>query len=152
MKKYRIFDDNLVLFNNILNDIKNAKQSIWIEIYRFGKDAMGERFRMALETKVKEVIEVKFLVDACVTVSDISFFEPAVASHREFATALFVADIGVDIERKVQSLVETWIVEVARDERPEPILIAECTFAPLEFANCRLIAVAGLQNSGDFTQ
>ncbi|MBO5964186.1 MAG: cardiolipin synthase, partial [Bacteroidales bacterium] len=63
MKKYKLFDDNLVLFNSILNDIKNAKQSIWIEIYRFGKDAMGERFRMALETKVKEGIEVKLLVD-----------------------------------------------------------------------------------------
>lgn len=75
MKKYRIFDDNLVLFNNILNDIKNAKQSIWIEIYRFGKDAMGERFRMALETKVKEGIEVKLLVDAWGTGSDVSFFE-----------------------------------------------------------------------------
>ena len=75
MKKYRIFDDNLVLFNNILNDIKNAKQSIWIEIYRFGKDAMGERFRMALETKVKEGIEVKLLVDAWGTGADISFFE-----------------------------------------------------------------------------
>ncbi|MEE1204041.1 MAG: hypothetical protein UHN59_07045, partial [Bacteroidales bacterium] len=71
MKKYRIFDDNLVLFNNILNDIKNAKQSIWIEIYRFGKDAMGERFRMALEAKVKEGIEVKLLVDAWGTGSDI---------------------------------------------------------------------------------
>ena len=50
MKKYSIFDDNLALFNSILNDIQNAKQSIWIEIYRFGKDAMGERFCLALES------------------------------------------------------------------------------------------------------
>lgn len=78
MKKYRIFDDNLALFNSILNDIQNAKQSIWIEIYRFGKDAMGERFRMALESKAKEGLEVKILVDAWGTGADISFFEPLI--------------------------------------------------------------------------
>ena len=54
MEKFKIFDDNLVLFNSVLEDIKNAKQSIWIEIYRFGKDAMGEKFRMALEDKASE--------------------------------------------------------------------------------------------------
>ena len=75
MDKYKIFDDNLVLFNSILNDIKAAKQSVWIEIYRFGKDAMGEKFRMALEEKAKEGVEIKILVDAWGTGAETSFFE-----------------------------------------------------------------------------
>ncbi len=76
MEKFKIFDDNLVLFNSVLEDIKNSKQSIWIEIYRFGKDAMGEKFRMALEDKVSEGLEVKILVDAWGTGEDTTFFEP----------------------------------------------------------------------------
>ena len=76
MEKFKIFDDNLVLFNSVLEDIRNAKQSIWIEIYRFGKDAMGEKFRMALEDKASEGLEVKILVDAWGTGADTTFFEP----------------------------------------------------------------------------
>ncbi len=75
MEKYRIFDDNLVLFNAMLDDIRNAKQSVWIEIFRFGKDAMGEKFRMALEDKLKEGVEVKLLVDAWGTGYDTAFFD-----------------------------------------------------------------------------
>ena len=83
MDKYKIFDDNLVLFNSILNDIKAAKQSVWIEIYRFGKDAMGEKFRMALEEKAKEGVEIKILVDAWGTGAETSFFEPLIRQGAE---------------------------------------------------------------------
>ena len=83
MDKYKIFDDNLVLFNSILNDIKAATQSVWIEIYRFGKDAMGEKFRMALEEKAKEGVEIKILVDAWGTGAETSFFEPLIRQGAE---------------------------------------------------------------------
>lgn len=83
MEKYKIFDDNLVLFNSILEDIRQAKQSIWIEIFRFGKDAMGQKFRMALESKLKEGVEVKLLLDAWGTGEDISFFEPLISLGAE---------------------------------------------------------------------
>ena len=47
-ERYTIFDDNLKLFESMMEDMANAKRSIYIETFRFGKDAMGERFRMVL--------------------------------------------------------------------------------------------------------
>jgi cardiolipin synthase len=73
-EKYTLFDDNLKLFNKILEDMKNAKRSIWIEIFRFGKDAMGEKFRLMLYQKAKEGLSIKVLVDAWGTGGDLNFF------------------------------------------------------------------------------
>lgn len=81
--RFKIFDDNLVLFNSILEDIRNAKQSIWIELYRFGKDAMGEKFRLALYEKLKEGLEVKLLLDAWGTGADTGFFEKLIEEGAE---------------------------------------------------------------------
>ena len=71
-EKFKIFDDNLLLFESMLSDIKQAKQSIWIEIFRFNKDAMGEKFRSAIYDKLKEGVEIKLLVDAWGTGRDLS--------------------------------------------------------------------------------
>lgn len=73
--KFKIFDDNLLLYEAILSDIRAAKQSVWIEVFRFNKDAMGEKFRSVLYEKLKEGIEVKLLVDAWGTGYDKTFFE-----------------------------------------------------------------------------
>ncbi|MBR1770245.1 MAG: phosphatidylserine/phosphatidylglycerophosphate/cardiolipin synthase family protein [Bacteroidales bacterium] len=73
---YTIFDDNLKLFESMMADMEKAKRSIYIETFRFGKDAMGERFRMVLYNKAKEGIAVKLLLDAWGTGEDLSFFQP----------------------------------------------------------------------------
>lgn len=73
-ERYDIIDDNLRLYEKILNDIKSAKRSVWIEIFRFGKDAMGQKFRLALYQKAKEGLSIKILVDAWGTGADESFF------------------------------------------------------------------------------
>lgn len=83
-ERYTIFDDNLKLFESMMEDMANAKRSIYIETFRFGKDAMGERFRMVLYQKAKEGIAIKLLLDAWGTGTDLSFFQPLI-------------DVGVEI-------------------------------------------------------
>ena len=51
-------------FNALLKDIKNAKNYIHIQYYIFRKDEIGTEIIEALEKKLKEGVEVKFLVDA----------------------------------------------------------------------------------------
>ncbi len=74
--KYTIFDDNLKLFESMMDDMSKAKRGIYIETFRFGKDAMGERFRMVLYQKALEGVAVKLLLDAWGTGADMSFFQP----------------------------------------------------------------------------
>ncbi len=81
--KFKIFDDNLLLYEAMLEDIRSSKQSVWIEVFRFNKDAMGEKFRSVLCEKIKEGIEVKILVDAWGTGYDKTFFEPLIKEGAE---------------------------------------------------------------------
>lgn len=72
---YLIFDDNLKLFESMMQDMSCAKRNIYLETFRFGKDAMGERFRAVLYQKAKEGVSVKILLDAWGTGTDMSFFK-----------------------------------------------------------------------------
>lgn len=76
--KYLIFDDNLKLYESMMDDMSKAKRAIYLETFRFAKDAMGERFRMILYQKAKEGLTVKLLLDAWGTGMDMSFFQPLV--------------------------------------------------------------------------
>ncbi|MEG1573034.1 MAG: phosphatidylserine/phosphatidylglycerophosphate/cardiolipin synthase family protein, partial [Bacteroidales bacterium] len=60
----RLYDDNLLLFTAMIDDILNAKHSIYLETYRFAEDAIGKRFREALLRKCKEGLTVRLLLDA----------------------------------------------------------------------------------------
>ncbi|MEG1499114.1 MAG: phosphatidylserine/phosphatidylglycerophosphate/cardiolipin synthase family protein [Bacteroidales bacterium] len=70
----QIFDDNLLLFSSMINDIRSARKYIYLETYRFGEDAIGKRFREALLEKAEEGIEIKLLVDAYGTKATEVFF------------------------------------------------------------------------------
>ncbi|MDR1725792.1 MAG: phosphatidylserine/phosphatidylglycerophosphate/cardiolipin synthase family protein [Bacteroidales bacterium] len=73
---FLLFDDNNQLFDAALNDILAAKEFIYFEIYRFGQDSMGEKFRSALIQKAKEKVKIKILVDAWGTGDNDHFFLP----------------------------------------------------------------------------
>ena len=74
--QYDIFDDNLKLFDAMLDDIAHAKRSVFLETFRFANDAMGDKFRLALYKKAKEGICVKLLLDAWGSGKDTSIFKP----------------------------------------------------------------------------
>ncbi|MBQ9253387.1 MAG: phosphatidylserine/phosphatidylglycerophosphate/cardiolipin synthase family protein [Bacteroidales bacterium] len=82
-KKYTIYDDNLKLFDAMTDDIRKAKRNIFLETFRFGKDSIGEKFRLVLYQKAKEGVEIKLLLDAWGTGRDLSFFQPLIEAGVE---------------------------------------------------------------------
>jgi len=72
---FLFFDDPLLLYNAMLEDIKNAQKYIYIETYRFGNDPIGERFRNALTKKAKQGVEIKVLIDSWGTAVNEFFFK-----------------------------------------------------------------------------
>ena len=62
--KTQLFDNNVNFLHSILNDIKNAKHTVFIEMYRITNDEVGEQLTNALIEKCKQGIEVRLLLDA----------------------------------------------------------------------------------------
>ncbi|MGL4849310.1 MAG: cardiolipin synthase [Clostridium sp.] len=60
----KVFDTGEGKFTSLLEDIKNAKKYINIQYYIFRKDKIGAEIIEALEKKLEEGVEVRFLVDA----------------------------------------------------------------------------------------
>ncbi len=77
-QEYIIYDDNLKMYDAMLDDIGRAKRVIFLETFRFGKDAMGDKFLLALEKKARENVMIKLLLDAWGTGSDLSYFQPLI--------------------------------------------------------------------------
>lgn len=73
-RKFELYNDSLMLYNAMLEDIKNARNFIYLETYRLGNDRIGIKFRDALVKKCKEGVVVKILVDAWGTSQSVSFF------------------------------------------------------------------------------
>ncbi|MCD4679795.1 MAG: phosphatidylserine/phosphatidylglycerophosphate/cardiolipin synthase family protein [Bacteroidales bacterium] len=73
--EYKLFDDPLHYFNAMLNDIENAKEYIYLEMYRMGNDSIGQKFKEALTKKAREGLEVKLLLDSWGTSLPHSFFK-----------------------------------------------------------------------------
>lgn len=61
---YKLFDDPMKYYNAMLDDILQARKSIFIETYKFGHSTIGIKFRDALIRKAKEGLEVKLLIDS----------------------------------------------------------------------------------------
>jgi len=64
MKKFEVLSKPGKIYRRMLEDIKNARKSIYLETYIYDDDRVGRIFRKYLEKKVKEGVEVKVLVDA----------------------------------------------------------------------------------------
>ena len=61
--KIDLFTDGHKLYEKVLEDIYNAQDYIHLEYYTFELDGLGKRILDALETKLKEGLEVKLLYD-----------------------------------------------------------------------------------------
>ncbi len=62
--KFSFYNDPLIFFNIMLDDIKNAKKSIYLQTYKFSQDPMGTRFRDLLTRKAQEGVKVCVLIDS----------------------------------------------------------------------------------------
>ncbi len=79
----KMYSDPLVFFTAMLNDIKNASQYIYLEMYRFRNDPLGIRFRDNLIQKCREGVEVKILIDSWGGSSNLSFFKDLIDAGAE---------------------------------------------------------------------
>ena len=83
LQNVKLFDDNLELYSSQLADIEGAKEYVFLEVYRFNNDAMGQKYCMALARKATQGIKVKVLVDAWGTKQDTEFLQPIVDAGGE---------------------------------------------------------------------
>ncbi|HNY43154.1 MAG TPA: phosphatidylserine/phosphatidylglycerophosphate/cardiolipin synthase family protein [Bacteroidales bacterium] len=74
-EKYLLYDDTLKLYLAMLEDINQAKRSVYLQTYIFGNDSIGQRFRQALTEAVRRGVEVKVLIDSWGTAVGQSFFK-----------------------------------------------------------------------------
>jgi cardiolipin synthase len=61
---YRLFNIPATYYDAMIEDISRARKYIFLEIYKFYSDEIGDRFREALTRKAAEGIEVKLLIDS----------------------------------------------------------------------------------------
>ncbi len=71
----RLISDPLSYYTAMLNDIKKARDYIFLEIYRFRNDPVGVRFRDYLVKKCQEGVKVRLLIDSWGASSGFSFFQ-----------------------------------------------------------------------------
>ncbi len=99
----KMYSDPLLFYTAMLDDIKAAKESIYIEIYRFSNDPFGIRFRDNLLKKCREGVDVKLLIDSWGASSSYSFFQELVdqgAELRFFERIRFNWDVFTKSHRR----------------------------------------------------
>jgi len=64
MDPYLIYDIPEQYFDAMLNDIRNARQYICMQFYKYYDDKIGKKFREALTKKAREGVEIKILIDS----------------------------------------------------------------------------------------
>lgn len=77
--KYQLFDTPKQWLQSLIEDIEKAEKYIYIEIYRFQEDEIGEKLIKVLSEKCKENVSVKIVVDAWGTRVSDDFFEPIIS-------------------------------------------------------------------------
>lgn len=72
---YRLFSEPPKFYEAMLNDIAAAKSCIFLEVYKFGDDETGHRFRKAFTKAAARGVKVKLLLDSWGVTYDETFFE-----------------------------------------------------------------------------
>jgi cardiolipin synthase A/B len=74
----RLFNRNAELYEMMLEDIRNAQQCIYFEMYRIIKESIGALFRDALAEAALRNVKVVLLIDAWGTGTSMTFFAPVI--------------------------------------------------------------------------
>lgn len=83
MQQYQFFDDPLKIYNAMLDDIEKAKEYIYGETYKYGNDAIGQKFRDELVRKAKQGVRVRLLIDSWGASVSLSFFSEIIKNGGE---------------------------------------------------------------------
>lgn len=71
---HQLYDKPVEFQAAMLDDIKNARQFIFLETYKYANDKIGEAFRDALTRSAKKGVKVKVLIDSWGAYVDEVFF------------------------------------------------------------------------------
>ena len=83
MEDFEIISNARKIYSEMLKDIREAKNYVYLETYIYGKDKIGRVFRNALIKKVKEGVVVKILIDAWGSRVDKEFFKKLIENGGE---------------------------------------------------------------------
>ncbi len=113
----RLMSDPLTYYTVMLNDIKRASHSIFLEIYRFRNDPMGIRFRDSLLKKCREGVKVRLLIDSWGAASGYSFFQDLLNEGAE-----------LKFFKKIRFNIDTFTKNHRRDHRKILVIDEEITY------------------------
>ena len=80
---FQLYDEPEQYFTAMIQDIRNARKYICLEIYKFYDDKIGNRFREALTKKAREGLEVKLLIDSWGAAVSQSYFSDLIRNGGE---------------------------------------------------------------------
>lgn len=93
---YLLFNQPVLLYEAMLNDIYSARQYIYLEVYKWGNDSIGNRFRNALTQMSAKGVKVRLLIDSWGAQVPFSYFSEMIrhgAEVRFFRKIVFSFDI-----------------------------------------------------------
>ncbi len=115
--QYTFFSDPLKMYISMLSDIEKAKHYVYLETYRFGRHAIGQKFRYILQKKHREGVEIKLLVDSWGS-----------ASHRNFFHELIKLGAGVRYFKKIKLTFDGLTKHHRRDHRKLLVIDNKITY------------------------
>lgn len=71
----KLFDEPITYLEAMLRDIEEAKRYIYLEVYKFSGDEIGQRFRDALTRKAREGLKIKLMIDSWGVLFNDAFFD-----------------------------------------------------------------------------
>ncbi|MFA4953541.1 MAG: phosphatidylserine/phosphatidylglycerophosphate/cardiolipin synthase family protein [Candidatus Pacearchaeota archaeon] len=83
MENFNVISSVRKIYSEMLKDIREAKNYIYLETYIYGNDKIGRAFRRALIKKAEEGVSVKILIDAWGSRVDKYFFKKLVKNGGE---------------------------------------------------------------------
>lgn len=107
MKRYKVYSNPVEFNEQMLEDIENAKISIYLETYIYDKGKIGGRYKSALIKKAKEGVQVKLLFDSFGSSAKKSYFKDLIQAGGEvrvFREMAFAAEIITNHERDHRKL------------------------------------------------
>ncbi len=83
METFRIFSDPKIIYKEMLEDIKSAKKSIFLETYIYDDDEIGKKFLAALIKKARQGVRIKLLIDAWGSTVEKPYFKELIDNGAE---------------------------------------------------------------------
>ena len=103
LTSHKLFSEPPRFYEAMLHDIDRAERCIYLEMYKFGNDEVGLRFREALTKAAERGVHIKLLLDSWGVSYDESFFAELISNGGEvrfFRKILYTFDFFTKNHRR----------------------------------------------------